>query len=206
MCHYSVRRQAGKIMFVRSGFLAVCSALTACGRAPDHGGEDSSDVPPWIDCDQDGDQHDSYACKGDDCDDGDAAIHPDAEELCNGQDDDCDGADRFLRPWYEDSDGDGYGDVETSIIECYAPSGYVGEGTDCDDGNPAVSPGEPEHCDNIIDDDCDGLAAEGADDDGDGFISDACVGGDDCNDGDANVHVGAPEICGDGIDSDCDGR
>ncbi len=51
--------------------------------------------------DADGDGYTSLeSCEGgrDDCDDGNAAVHPGAAELCNGLDDDCDGG--------EDEDGD----------------------------------------------------------------------------------------------------
>lgn len=42
--------------------------------------------------DDDGDGHDALAAGGDDCDDGDAAVSPSAEETCeNLVDDDCDG-------------------------------------------------------------------------------------------------------------------
>jgi hypothetical protein len=191
------------VMAYRVCLVAVLAS--ACARAsngPDGEGNGDSAV---VDCDQDGDGHDAYACEGDDCDDGDATVQPGAQELCNGHDDDCDGEDRYLRPWYEDGDGDGYGNVEKDVVECYPPSGYVEAGTDCDDANPDVSPGVPELCDNDIDDDCDGVAAVGADDDGDGFVTDECTDGDDCDDTDADIHVGASEVCGDGIDSDCNG-
>ncbi len=42
--------------------------------------------------DIDGDTHVDAACGGDDCDDGDRARRPSAEERCNGVDDDCNGA------------------------------------------------------------------------------------------------------------------
>jgi hypothetical protein len=41
--------------------------------------------------DADGDGFDSSVCGGDDCADGNAAVFPGADEVCNGIDDDCDG-------------------------------------------------------------------------------------------------------------------
>jgi hypothetical protein len=50
--------------------------------------------------DVDGDGHQAQSCGGDDCDDGDAAIHPDGlDDTCDGQDNDCSGAaDESLPP------------------------------------------------------------------------------------------------------------
>jgi hypothetical protein len=53
------------------------------------------------------------------------------------------------------------------------------------------------------DNDCDGLTDE-VDLDGDGRRPVAC-GGDDCDDLNPLVHPGQPEICGDGVDNDCNG-
>jgi len=98
-----------------------------------------------------------------DCDDGDSAVNPGAQEVCNLIDDDCDSAiddaDSSLdtttgSAWYADSDSDGYGDATTEVYTCTAPSGTVADATDCDDLSSAVNPGATEIC-NGIDDDCD---------------------------------------------------
>jgi hypothetical protein len=94
-----------------------------------------------------------------DCDDGDANIHPDAVEICNGLDDDCNAEIDEVLPattWYADGDGDGYGDPE-SVVDagCQPDEGFVTDAGDCDDDNPAVHPEGLEIC-NGIDDDCQG--------------------------------------------------
>ena len=35
--------------------------------------------------------------------------------------------------WYIDSDGDGYGDPDTTTVQCEAPTGYGSDARDCDD-------------------------------------------------------------------------
>ncbi|MCB9796748.1 MAG: putative metal-binding motif-containing protein [Alphaproteobacteria bacterium] len=100
-----------------------------------------------------------------DCDDGNGAVNPGAQEICDGLDDDCDGltddADDSLdastgSTWYVDGDGDSYGDANSSSQACVQPSGSVSDDTDCDDADAAVNPGASEVC-NDLDDDCDGL-------------------------------------------------
>jgi hypothetical protein len=164
-----------------------------------------------------------------DCDDTSATTHPGATELCNGEDDDCDGevdgADEVtLVSWYADADGDGSGDPLTSELACSAPAGYVTDATDCDDGDADVSPLADERC-NSIDDDCDGDTDEDSavdamdwyvDADGDsygepGASTRSCsaptgsvADGTDCDDDDDAVNPGAVELCN-GLDDDCDG-
>ncbi len=178
--------------------------------------------------DADADGHIAEIHGGDDCDDGDAAVHPDAEELCNGVDDDCDGEsdEGALISFHADSDGDGW-PVEDDVVQgCEAPSGYrsATAAWDCDDSDAAVHPEASELC-NQVDDDCDGDTDEGVlsswypDDDGDGYTvaSDAVEacdapsgyaepsGQEDCDDGDPGIHPDGEETCGDGVDQDCDG-
>lgn len=101
---------------------------------------------------------------------------------------------------YLDSDSDEYGDPAMGQTFCSScPTGYVPDGTDCDDTNPAINPGATDICDGI-DNNCNGQIDEDADLDGDGFTS--CGG--DCDDNNANVHPNMTEVC-DGIDNNCDG-
>lgn len=63
-----------------------------------------------------------------------------SDEVCNGVDDDCDGAidEALSATWYADGDGDGYGDPSTATISCEAPEGYLDHAGDCDDADPTV--------------------------------------------------------------------
>ena len=170
-----------------------------------------------------------YVENPDDCDDMSATQYPGADEYCNGEDDDCDGeidentvdAETY---WYADNDGDGFGDVDVSIVQCTQPEGYVLDYTDCDDAEPTTYPGATEYCDGA-DNDCDGATDEDtavdgfdwyADTDIDGFgdplvTSYACyqprgyvLDNTDCDDTDAMQFPGADEYCN-GEDDDCDG-
>jgi hypothetical protein len=108
---------------------------------------------------------DEQSLEGGDCDDGDPEISPEAQEACNGFDDDCDGLvddeDGDLvdsSVWYRDADGDGYGDPDDSLISCEAPSGWVDNSGDCDDACDACWSGRDEICNDGVDNDCDGTA------------------------------------------------
>jgi len=100
-----------------------------------------------------------------DCDDSDAASNPDAEEFCDGLDNDCDGdvdedPPETATTWYADVDGDGYGDSTDTLVACAQPSGYVADASggtafDCDDSDATINPAADELCD-LADNDCDG--------------------------------------------------
>ena len=170
-----------------------------------------------------------YVADSSDCNDTLAQINPEADELCNGLDDNCDGsvdedAAVDAQTWYTDADGDGYGDLDAAVTQCDAPSGAVLEGGDCDDSAAEINPAALEIC-NGVDDNC----IEGTDEDSavdaltwyadtdlDGFgdpsnTRSSCeapsgYGSDssDCDDTQAAVNPEAEEICN-SVDDDCDG-
>ncbi len=75
--------------------------------------------------------------------------------------------------WYEDSDGDGYGDpASTIIVQCAKPDDYVLDNTDCDDSNDAIYPIGNEIYGSGIDEDCDGNLDNRFTDRGDGTVRD----------------------------------
>ena len=121
-----------------------------------------------------------YVAQAGDCDDDARAVNPDATEVCNSIDDDCDtdidDDDASVDPsvgggtWYTDADTDTYGDAGAAVSACTQPVGTVADDSDCDDGEWAVNPAATEVC-NSIDDDCDG------DVDDDDRSVDASVGG-----------------------------
>ena len=99
-----------------------------------------------------------YSTDDGDCDDSNPNTFPGAFEVCDGADNDCNGLDDdglATQPYFEDSDGDGFGDDAVFVLSCGPVPGYVPDPGDCDVDDPTVSPAESEICDGV-DNDCDG--------------------------------------------------
>jgi len=105
-------------------------------------------------------QPDRFVDDARDCDDTRADIHPEADELCDGVDNECDGqvdeAPLLQRTWFLDADADGVGTDGTTREDCRQPEGFAPVGGDCDDTDPRRWPGNPEVCNDGVDNDCDG--------------------------------------------------
>ena len=169
-------------------------------------GADASDSTTWY-VDLDGDGHGSttltetactastgFVASSDDCNDLDAGVSPSAAEVCdasdtdedcNGLADDNDTGTTGLNTFYADADLDGYGDASTSLSACNLPAGYLVDGSDCNDGDPAISPDATETWYDGVDSDCDG--ASDYDADRDGYDSDQ-YSGVDCDDSDVSIY------------------
>ncbi|NJB86504.1 hypothetical protein GGR26_002272 [Lewinella marina] len=64
--------------------------------------------------------------------------------------------------YFRDADGDGFGDSSLTLQGCVGgKTGYVSNGSDCNDGDASVHPGAGEACDGL-DNNCDGQVDEGA--------------------------------------------
>ena len=144
-----------------------------------------------------------------DCNNADPFINPDAEEICDGTDNDCDcsgdsnndgtscgpgdiGVDEDF-----DVDGDQFVDASNAFCVDVYGAGSSGEAAgDCDDDpntGPTVHPGAHENSSDGLDNDCDGCIDECQDADGDGWDTceigapgdSTCVGEDLPDDGQA---------------------
>ncbi|MFZ5477659.1 MAG: MopE-related protein [Myxococcota bacterium] len=154
---------------------------------------------------------DGWVADPTDCDDADAAVNPEAVEVCDDADtdEDCSGAADDADPgvtdpatFYTDADDDGLGDAGAPVLACDLADGLAAQAGDCDDGDALVG----------------GPPTWSRDLDGDGFgdpddpvvqcepIEGYVTNDDDCDDHDAEINPAGSEVCDDyGVDEDCDG-
>lgn len=169
-----------------------------------------------------------YVSNNTDCNDSFTSINPSAVEIADdGVDQNCNGSD--LVTWYQDSDGDGFGEETDTVLSESKPSGYIRNVDDidaglfdCDDLSVAINPDIADLLDNGLDDDCNGRSNVSwyTDEDGDGYgAGPRAATGEyppsdgrlystndlDCDDGNSDIHPGLVEIFGDGTDSNCNG-
>jgi hypothetical protein len=107
------------------------------------------------------DKPEGYLVTGGDCNDTEEVINPLATEMCDGVDNDCNGAvdepeSVDARDWYADVDKDGYGDAEAPLRACYLPEEYSENADDCDDTTDEMSPAQDEVCFDGLDNNCSG--------------------------------------------------
>ena len=152
-------------------------------------------------CDPD-DDNDQVA-DGDDCAPTNSKIHPDADEICNALDDNCNG---MIDEGFVDSDMDALKDCVDLDDD---NDGFL-DADDCEPTESAVNPDADEACDGL-DNNCDNDVDEGfGDTDGDGEAD--CVDPDLDGDGLANEGDNCPALAnetqadqdGDGIGDICD--
>ena len=166
-----------------------------------------------------------YVANNKDCNDTIDKIKPDATEICDGLDNNCDGQidETGKTVFYQDLDGDGFGNRQIKIISCTVQTGYVADSSDCNDSLKSINPKAKETCDGI-DNNCDGLTDEGVkqtfykDQDGDGYGNKtdsilACSvptgfvnNKDDCNDHEKNINPSLLDNTCNGIDENCNGK
>ena len=151
------------------GYGNIRKAIDSCQRPTDENG-----IP--------------YAPEAGDCNFLNSQVYPGASEICNDDDNNCDGIKDNKSDgvtFYKDVDGDGFGDPSNTMNFCSdtEPREYVRNDEDCDDTTPTVGGFEDEaffdqsgqlvdYCNDGLDNDCNQDGVDGndpgcMDDDGD---------------------------------------
>ena len=189
---------------IYTGAEEICDGIdNNCNDEIDEGFADSDD-DGTADC-ADGDDDNDSSLDEEDCEPLNPLIFPEAEEICDGIDNNC-----------NDEIDEGFGDIdEDGVLDCLdddSDNDGDPDGSDCAPYDPSINNTAEEICDGI-DNDCDTLVDEGYGD----FDNDEnadCIDDDDDGDGDPDtedcepfnpdVFNGAIDLC-DGLDNDCDG-
>ncbi|NCG21960.1 MAG: hypothetical protein GWP91_23330, partial [Rhodobacterales bacterium] len=148
--------------FINPNGNEICDGVdNDCDTLIDDADPDVEGAPIWY-LDTDGDGYGGIAnpqpscdapfngyASADDCLDTNLAVHPGAIEICDGLDNNCDGAADDANAnlvggtvYYADLDGDGFGDATSGLSACGQESGYVSDNTDCADDDPSLYPGQ----------------------------------------------------------------
>ncbi len=134
------------------------------------------------------DRPDGYVADDNDCDDTALDVNPDADEYCDGRDNNCDGftdesGSSGCSTWYRDYDDDGYGSTLSECL-CAASDPYTSlNDDDCYDTNGSAYPGvtlyfSTSRGDGSYDYNCNGVEEkkDTAVSSGCGFFGDLCGG------------------------------
>lgn len=125
-----------------------------------------------------GTSHEGFFGWDENCTIGQGACESQGKNICttDGSGIECNAPELPKYPYYPDSDGDGFGDINANAtMDCAQPDGHVEDNTDCDDSRTAINPNAEEVCDNIDNNCVDGI------DDNIATVGDSCtVGADDC--------------------------
>jgi hypothetical protein len=136
-------------------------------------------------------------------------------EGCDGFDNNCNGTndEGVLTTYYQNIDGDLYGNSSNKIEACSQPASYITTPNDCNDTNNTINPLASEVCDGV-DNDCDNITDEGCSCVNEttktcGISTGECATGTQtCNNGSWSTCAGeitpVLEKC-DGLDNNCDG-
>lgn len=113
---------------------SLLSVFTSCSDEEEVG---CTEVTWYQDADGDGLGNAAVSIEACEQPDGYVADNTDTEDTCSGTIDDCGVCDGpGISTWYQDADGDGYGDPTVSLESCIKPDGYVDNQEDSDDSNP----------------------------------------------------------------------
>lgn len=173
--------EATRTFFRTIFYLSILNLVASCGQAEEESpapgsqpnDQDCINEVYFADFDNDtfGDSNktveqcekpEGFVAVAGDCNDNDALVNPNSPEVCDGNDNNCnglidddpDGDFSGTQSYYLDEDGDGYG-AGLPIVACSKPHKYVILDGDCDDSDSTVRPDADEICDGV-DNDCDG--------------------------------------------------